>query len=393
MNFEVLELSGVVIAFLVALLVVVVVHPQVAKFATKRKIVDNPDFRKLQRTPVPVMGGVAVFFGLVAGLGVASFFLDITTILPMFLAMSIMLCIGVADDVSDLSPWLRFAVEIAMTLMMIYITDMSLNNFHGLWGYYNMPLWLSIPLTVVSVVGMINATNLIDGVDGLSSGFCIMASFVFGVLFFMVGEVEMVLLCLITIGALLPFFFHNVFGVKSKMFIGDGGSLMMGVVMSSYVVVAINSPGVCGELAINCGTGLVPFTLAVMCVPVFDTLRVMAMRILRRTSPFHPDKTHLHHLFIELGFSHVGTTFSVLALNFVVVLAWYFTFLSGASIDIQFYVVVGCGFGVTAVFYKFMRIQIVRQTAIARVVRKLGGKTHVAEKKGWQMLQRLADHK
>ena len=168
---------------------------------------------------------------------------------------------------------------------------------------------------------------------------------------------------------------------------------MMGVVMSSYVVVAINSPGVCGDLAIKCGTGLVPFTLAVMCVPVFDTLRVMVMRILRRTSPFHPDKTHLHHLFIELGFSHVGTTFSVLALNFVVVLAWYFTFLSGASIDIQFYVVVGCGFGVTAVFYKFMRIQIVRQTAIARVVRKLGGKTHVAEKRGWQMLQRLADHK
>ena len=105
MNFSVLELSGVVVAFLVALLVVVVVHPQVAKFAIKRKIVDNPDFRKLQRNPVPVMGGVAVFFGLVAGLGVASFFLDITSILPMFLAMSIMLCVGVADDVSNLSPW------------------------------------------------------------------------------------------------------------------------------------------------------------------------------------------------------------------------------------------------------------------------------------------------
>ena len=393
MNFSVLELSGVVVAFLVALLVVVVVHPQVAKFAIKRKIVDNPDFRKLQRNPVPVMGGVAVFFGLVAGLGVASFFLDITSILPMFLAMSIMLCVGVADDVSNLSPWLRFAIEIAMTLMMIYITDMSLNNLQGLWGYFDMPLWISIPLTVVSVVGMINAINLVDGVDGLSSGFCIMASIIFGTLFFVVGEVSMCLLCLITIGALLPFFFHNVFGVKSKMFIGDGGSLMMGVVMSSYVVVAINSPGVCGELAINCGTGLVPFTLAVMSVPVFDTVRVMVMRILRRTSPFHPDKTHLHHLFIELGFSHVGTTMSVLSLNLIVVLAWYISFLLGGSIDVQFYVVIGCGIAVTALFYKFMRIQIARQTAISRVARKLGSKTHVAEKSGWQMLQRWADRK
>ena len=390
---SILELSGVVIAFLVALLVVMVVHPQVAKFAIKRKIVDNPDFRKLQRNPVPVMGGVAVFFGLVAGLGVASFFLDITTILPMFLAMSIMLCVGVADDVSELSPWLRFAIEIAMTLMMIYITDMSLDNLHGLWGYYNMPEWLSVPLTVVAVVGMINAINLVDGVDGLSSGFCIMASIIFGTLFFMVGDVKMLLLCLLTIGALLPFFFHNVFGVKSKMFIGDGGSLMMGVVMSSYVVSSIDSSGVCGELAMECGTGLVPFTLAVMCVPVFDTVRVMVMRMLRRTSPFHPDKTHLHHLFIELGFSHVGTTMSVLSLNLIVVLAWYLTFLLGGSIDTQFYVVIGCGICVTALFYKFMRIQIVRQSAISRVARKLGSKTHIAEKRGWQMLQKWADYR
>lgn len=393
MNFDVLELSGVVVAFLVALLLVVVVHPQVAKFAIKRNVVDNPDFRKLQRTPVPVMGGVAVFFGLVAGLGVASFFLDITTILPMFLAISIMLCVGVADDVSDLSPWLRFGIEIAMTLMMIYITDMSLDSFHGLWGYYDMPVWLSVPLTVVSVVGIINATNLIDGVDGLSSGFCIMASIIFGVLFFMVGRLEMCLLCMLTIGALMPFFFHNVFGVKSKMFIGDGGSLMMGVVMSSYVVAAIDSGSDCGKLVQNCGTGLVPFTLAVMCVPVFDTLRVMTMRLLRKTSPFHPDKTHLHHLFIELGFSHVGTTLSVLMLNLIVVMAWYLAFSLGASIDTQFYVVVGCGFGVTAVFYKFMRIQINRHSAISRAARNLGGRTHVADRRGWQLLQKLADHR
>ena len=384
---------GLLSTFATALLVVTFIHPQVIKFAKKRNIVDNPDARKLQRNPVPVMGGVAVFFGLVAGLCTAYIFFDVNALLPMFVAISVMLCVGVADDVSSLSPWLRFVIEIVMVLMMMFVTEMSLDNLHGLWGYYNMPLWISIPLTVVAVVGMINAINLIDGVDGLSSGFCILASIIFGTLFLKAGDITMVLLCLLTIGALIPFFFHNVFGVKTKMFIGDGGSLMMGVVMSSYVVVAINSPGVCGELAINCGTGLVPFTLAVMSVPVFDTVRVMVMRILRRTSPFHPDKTHLHHLFIELGFSHVGTTMSVLSLNLIVVLAWYISFLLGGSIDVQFYVVIGCGIAVTALFYKFMRIQIARQTAISRVARKLGSKTHVAEKSGWQMLQRWADRK
>ena len=254
-----------------------------------------------------------------------------------------------------------------------------------------MPLWISIPLTVVAVVGMINAINLIDGVDGLSSGFCILASIIFGTLFLKAGDITMVLLCLLTIGALIPFFFHNVFGVKTKMFIGDGGSLMMGVVMSSYVVTAISSGNLCEKAFLGSNLGLVAFTLAVMCVPVFDTVRVMSMRILRRTSPFHPDKTHLHHLFIELGFSHVGTTISVLALNLIVVLLWYIAYKCEASIDTQFYVVITSGLIVTAGFYKFMRIQIVRKSAIYHFAQRIGRKTHVAEKRGWLALQKLAD--
>ena len=159
---------GLLSTFITALLVVMFIHPQVMKFAKRRNIVDNPDARKLQRNPVPVMGGVAVFFGLVAGLCTAYFFFDVSSLLPMFIAISVMLCVGVADDVSGLSPWLRFAIEIIMVLMMMFVTEMSLDNLHVLWGYYDMPVWISIPLTVVAVVGMINAINLIDGVDGLS---------------------------------------------------------------------------------------------------------------------------------------------------------------------------------------------------------------------------------
>ena len=384
-------LLGLLSTFATALLVVMFIHPQVMKFAKKRNIVDNPDARKLQRNPVPVMGGVAVFFGLVAGLCTATFFFDVSALLPMFIAISVMLCVGVADDVSSLSPWLRFAIEIVMVLMMMFVTKMSLNNLHSLWGYWDLPGWISIPLTVVAVVGMINATNLIDGVDGLSSGFCILASIIFGILFLKAGDITMVLLCLFTIGALIPFFFHNVFGMKTKMFIGDGGSLMMGVVMSSYVVTTISSGNLCGSVFAGSNLGLVAFTLAVMCVPVFDTVRVMSMRILRRTSPFHPDKTHLHHLFIELGFSHVGTTASVLTLNLIVVLLWYIAYKCGASVDTQFYVVITSGLIVTAGFYKFMRIQIVRQSAIYRFAQRIGRKTHVADKKGWLALQKLAD--
>ena len=230
---------GILIAFLAALVVVIWSHPIVRKVAVKRNIVDNPDARKLQKEPVPVMGGVAVFFGLVTGLCVMSLFFDTASLLPVFVAMSLMLCVGVMDDVSGLSPWLRFVIEIAVVVVLIFTTDLSRNHLHTLWGFYNLPGWLSIPLTIVAVVGMINALNLIDGVDGLSSGFCVIASVAFGIFFYMIGNAVMLALCAVVVASLLPFFLHNVFGKSSKMFIGDGGSLMMGLVMSSYVVEAI----------------------------------------------------------------------------------------------------------------------------------------------------------
>ena len=390
-----MELSvmlGVLLAFATALLVVAFVHPQVVKFAKKRNIVDNPDARKLQRNPVPVMGGVAVFFGLISGLCIASIFLNIQVLLPIFVAMSVMLCVGVADDVSNLSPWLRFVIEIATALMVMFWTGMSLNDFQGLWDTNLVPMWLSVPLTVVAVVGIINAINLVDGVDGLSSGYCILASVGFGLLFLKAGYYLPLLLCCLSIGALLPFFFHNVFGQKTKMFIGDGGSLMMGVIMSTYVVVTISTGGPC-EKFVDSGVGLIPFTLAVMCVPVFDTLRVMSMRIIRGISPFRPDKTHLHHLFIELGFSHVGTTISELLLNLMVVLAWYLSYRLGASIDSQFYVVAIVGMSLTAVFYKLMRMSMTYNWPLHKLLQRIGAKTHVEKNKGWLAIQKVVDFK
>lgn len=408
---DVLSLIGVFVAMLIALAVVILVHPNIVEFAKKRQIVDNPNARKLQRCPVPVMGGVAVFFGLTVGIFVMGIFdvvvpllvdsafveidfptLGVVNLLPMFLAMSIMLGVGVADDVSGLSPRLRFIIEIAITLMLMLWTGKSLNDFQGLWGVNEVSLWLSIPLTIVAVVGIINAINLVDGVDGLSSGYCIMASSIFGILFYCAGDYLTLLLCTLSIGALLPFFFHNVFGKKSKMFIGDGGSLMMGVMMSTYVLMAVTSGGCC-EQFVERGFGAVSFTLAVMSVPVFDTMRVMVMRILRKTSPFHPDKTHLHHLFIELGFSHFGTTISELVLNSLVVAIWFVSYKMGASVDVQFYVVMGVGLLFTAGFYKFMKINQAHNTALLRVVKRIGKATHFEERKSWAVLQKIVDYK
>ena len=167
---------------------------------------------------------------------------------------------------------------------------------------------------------------------------------------------------------------------------------MMGLVMSAYVVEIIAFRGSYTQ-SMPAGVGLVAFTMAVMSVPVFDTLRVMVMRILRGVSPFNPDKTHLHHLFIDLGFSHIGTTISVLTLNILVMVAWFVSYLLGASVDVQFYIVIGCSLLVTAVFYKFMRMQIARNSSIARLMRKLGQISHYEQRGAWLALQRAMDNR
>lgn len=369
------------IPFLVAFLATVWIYPKVLHIAKIKNIVDNPDARKLQKTPVPVLGGASVYFGLTAGALSVMPILNCTGLYPIFGALTIVLVIGIIDDIIGLSPRLRFFIEIMLVLFLIYASNMTfiIDNFHGLWGLHIIPVLGAIILTVVASVGIINAINLIDGVDGYSSGYCIVASAVFGVYFFLSGNTDMVILSALSIGALLPFFFHNVFGKNSKMFIGDGGTLVMGVVMSAFVTNTVSSNTPNWELTNN--IGLVPFTLAVLCIPVFDTLRVMSTRMLRGKSPFYPDKTHLHHMFIELGFSHIGTTITIIITNILVVAIWYFAYKIGASVDTQLYIVVALGLLVTFGFYSLMQLQKQHNTKLYKIMLVLGSYTHF-ERKG-----------
>jgi UDP-N-acetylmuramyl pentapeptide phosphotransferase/UDP-N-acetylglucosamine-1-phosphate transferase len=341
---------------LVVLVVTTMAFPFVLRFAKRHNIVDNPNARKLQRIPIPVLGGVAVYIGVLTGvLALAAFRME-PVLLWMLLAMTVMLCIGVWDDITDLSPAFRLTVELLVVCVFMYATGYYMDDFHGLWGIHKLDFYLAVALSVVSGVGIINSVNLIDGVDGYASGYGVMACFCFSVMFWYVGEPEMVTMAMIMTAALLPFFMHNVFGIRSKMFMGDGGTLMLGTLMTIFLFYTISSKGLCGRLeAYN--VGLEAFSLAVLCIPVFDTLRVMTLRMMRGRSPFRPDRTHLHHLFIDMGFSHLGAGLFILFINLLVVLAWVLLWQIGASIDVQTYVVALLGLAVTAGFYKFMKVQ------------------------------------
>ena len=380
----------IIIPFFTALLLVGWIHPRLVKIALLKNIVDNPDARKLQRTPVPVLGGVAVFFGVVIAIGCMSSVVDCSGLPVVIMAMVAMLYTGTMDDILSLSPGLRFVIEIVVVLLLIFVGGYCIDDFHGLWNIGRFSYWYAVPLTVVAAVGIINAINLVDGVNGLSSGYCIMACLIFGTLFFLAGEAPMTILAAVSVGALIPFFLHNVFGKTSKMFIGDGGTLVMGVVMSVFVI-AILQNGSRVAAYVNPNVGLVPFTLAVLSVPVFDTLRVMSTRILKGTSPFRPDKTHLHHMFIDLGCSHVATTLAILGVNMFVVLCWWALEASGFSIAVQLYAVIAVSLLVTSGLYHFMQWHICRDTRFMRAMRRLGYKTHISRTGIFFWLQQVMD--
>lgn len=392
--------SIAIIVFIVALLTSAMVFPMALRFARKHDIVDNPNARKLQRVPVPVFGGIVVYLGVLAGWLVLMLFMKSEVLSWGLVAMTIMMAIGMWDDMRDLSATLRFVIEFALVGAFIAVTGVYIDDFHGLWGIHELTPWLAIPLSLVVGVGIINAVNLIDGVDGYSSGYGILACVCVAIAFWQVWNPVMVCLTVIVIGAIIPFFLHNVFGARSKMFIGDGGTLMLGTLMAVMIFCSLSSKfGL--EALEDKGMSLIAFTIAVACIPVFDTLRVMTMRILRGNSPFKPDKTHLHHLFIDMGFSHLGAALSILLINASVVLIWLLSWKLGASIDVQTYIVVALGFAVTFGFYKYMKNQqnggpvdeegYPQGSKVWHIALKVGDYTHREDKRFWRTMRDLMD--
>ncbi len=366
------------------------IHPKILKISIIKNLVDNPNARKLQRKPVPVMGGLAVFFGITIGLCISPTIFNSASTFMLISAMLIMLYIGTIDDIIDLSPAVRFLIEILIIVWLMYASKSSINCFWGLWGVDTIPNWVAYALTIFASVGIINAINLIDGVNGLSSGFCFMSSVLFAIFFYKSGNHVMATLATAAAGAIVPFFLHNVFGTETKMFIGDGGTLVIGTMMAMFVMSILHAEANCAPLVLK-GFGLIPFTLAVLAIPVFDTLRVMSTRIINGRPPFDADKSHLHHLFIDLGFSHIGTTVSILSANFLIVALWYLSYKMGASIEAQLYIVIVLSILITFVFYWFAKRQIEHDTKCLKTLRRIGKMLNIEKKGIWTHVQKFVD--
>ena len=377
-------LHGLTIAayFCVSFVTTALVYRHVLRICIEKDITDKPCGRKLQQAPVPVLGGVAVFVGMLVAMIVGGIFSDISRLYPVACIMALMLCVGVADDILGLTPISRLVVEVAAVLALIYTTGCSIGDFHGLWGIGQLPGWLAVCLTVFAGVGIINSVNLIDGVNGLCSGYCIFACTAFGVYSLLSGDTQTATLAFVCIGALLPFLCHNLFGQTSKMFIGNGGTMLMGTVMVFFVISRIHGAEMPSEI---------PFTLAVLSIPVFDTVMVMGVRMLKGRSPFSPDKGHLHHLLFSIHFSHVGTTLTEILLGATVTAAWWVSGLLGTSADVQLYIVAALGFCFTSGIYGLVEWIRTHRPRLFAALCRLGDRTHFGHSRWWLKIRKEMD--
>lgn len=362
------DIHYIVLVFIISLLVASLMHQPLLYVARKFSIYDNPEARKLQRVPIPVMGGFVVFAGAILGSLCYWLIHDCTPLIPVQVAMIVMLIVGFLDDKRNLSPYVKFGIEIVVVVLLALVNGYSIDNFHGLWGIYELSPWVAWPLTVFICVGIINAINMVDGVDGLSSGLCIMIIGLYSWMFFMCHDYVRAALGCCMVGALIPFFVLNVFGQRSKMFIGDAGTMMLGIVICDMVMSILTTGSVCSMKLDKTSYSLPAFTLAALAVPVFDTLRVMFGRMWRGKSPFYPDRSHLHHAFIGYGFHHLETSLLEIFLNMMVIMWWFILSHSYLPMEWQLYGVVAAGLAITFVLYWLLG----RKKRIARRRKEMG---------------------
>lgn len=291
--------------FLTALISCTILVPYAARLAIKVGGVDQPDERKLHLQSTPRLGGVAVFCALLFSI---IFFCDIDQQVKGFLAGAIVIFLtGLADDLVGLTARQKFVGELLAVGQAVVIGNISVSRLGdplGL-GMLHLGAW-GIPFTVFAIVGLINAINLLDGMDGLAGGVCAIACVSFAVISFTSGNTVLSPLVIALLGAVIGFLLYNHY--PANIFLGDGGSLLLGYCMGIFSVL----------LATGGKNPVSPYLpLLILGVPILDTLVVMVNRWRSRKRLFLADRTHLHHRLLDLGIGHKLTVLIVVGISYL----------------------------------------------------------------------------
>lgn len=321
-------LSGFLIAFLAGWIII----PKVLLISHKKKLFDVPDARKVHARPIPRLGGITFFPVILIALGLVTgichfwghhleypptydvFF----RIIFLIVGLTLLYLVGIADDLIGVGYRYKFIIQIFSATLFV-VTGLWFNSLAGLLGIYEVPIWIGIPLTVIVVVYITNAINLIDGVDGLASGLSCIALSVLGIAFTVNEQYIYALLAFSCLGVVIPFWCYNVFGNENrgrKLFMGDTGSLTLGYILSflfiRYCFDSTTDMHISGSKMI--------FAFSTLLVPLFDVVRVVLVRLRNKANPFMPDRNHFHHKLLRMGMRSRAVMSSILLVSLFFIL-------------------------------------------------------------------------
>ena len=300
-------------SFIFSLLLCYKVIPSVIQLAKKKKLYDEPNHRSSHTTVIPSLGGVAIFLGFTLSILIFSNGFMVHELKYIVAATLIMFGLGIKDDIMEIAPRTKLIGQVFAALIVIIMGDIRFTNFHGIFGIHEINYISSVLFTVFVIIVVTNGFNLIDGIDGLASGISGLCVASFGVWFFITGNYEYVVLSAALLGALISFFRFNVFGKHNKIFMGDTGSLILGLLIS-ILMIRFNELNVYPDFAYAVSAAPA-ISIGILAVPLFDTARVMIIRIKNKRSPFQPDKNHVHHRMINLGYKHAAASVRIMAVN------------------------------------------------------------------------------
>lgn len=341
-----------VILLLGSFIVTYIVMPKIIGVVTYKRLMDNPNARSSHKQMTPSLGGIAFYIVLVLGMYFTQQFDTYKISMSLVPGFLILFVIGLKDDLVVLSPLTKMAAQFAAITFVLIHPAFHIHQLHGFLGFDNISIYVSLPLAGFIMIAIINAYNLIDGIDGLASTVGIVIFTIYGILFYMTGLLFFAGISAVMVGSLLAFLRFNLSSSK-KIFMGDTGSLLIGFVIAVMTIRFFSiETQYLKKLPIQL-ENLPLLVMAILVVPFFDTTRVFTIRILNKRGPFSPDRNHIHHILIDyLKLSHRRASFFIGVVNFLFI-AIFFTLCANANNVLLLILMVVC---VLLFVYFFYRI-------------------------------------
>ena len=305
-----------IISLLLAFGITFYAIPVIINVAEAKHLFDVPDERKIHKKPIPSLGGLGIFAGFIMAMLITIPFKGNQISFQYIVAACLVIFfVGVKDDILIITPLKKFLGQLLATGILVFKGGIILTNMHGILGMYQLSEPIAYCITIFTIVVIINAFNLIDGVDGLAGSLGVLITMALGVYFTVNGNIEYGCVAFALMGALLAFLIFNF--SPAKIFMGDTGSLILGLVVSVLIIKFINFAPTAPVLAFQSAPAV---GFAVLFIPLFDTLRVFSIRMLQGKSPFTPDRNHIHHILLDKGLSHRMVTLSLVFSNLIMII-------------------------------------------------------------------------